>query len=120
MTKQNLIPYSFLMTEKQNEELKNLYESLNCQNITEFFNKMIEFSKVISKMHQQNWDCILIDKKEMELIPNPKTQEVIMLFKNKASYDFITKDVNDIMELKRQIANTNNFGLPIDMDEYKA
>ena len=114
MTKPTLIPYSFLMTENQSQELKNLYESLGCQTPTEFFNKMIEFGKVIAKMHQQQWDCVLIDKKETEIIRNPETEEVIMLFKNKKSYDFVTDEINDIMNLKRQIAATNAFGLPID------
>jgi len=113
-TKPNLVPYSFLMTESQDGELKRLYQSLGCQSPTEFFNKMIEFGKVISKMHQQDWDCVLINKKETKLVQNPETKEVIMLLKSKESYDFVTEEVNDIMGLKRQIANTNGFGLPTD------
>jgi len=113
-TKQNLVPYSFLMTENQDGELKKLYQSLECQNTTEFFNKMIEFGKIIAKMHQQDWDCLLIDKKETKLIQNPETKEVILLFKSKESYDFVTEEVNDIMGLKRQIANSNGFGKPTD------
>lgn len=113
MTKEDLIPYYFLMTKDQSEELKELYKSLDCETATEFFTKMIEFGKVISKMHQQDWEFLLIDKKEMEVITNPKTHQVMMLFNSKKSYDVVTNDIKEIMDLKKQISITNNFGQPI-------
>jgi hypothetical protein len=109
----NIVNHSFLMTTKQNDELMELAKSMDCDNVPELFNKLIEFSKAMSRGMIQGFEIVMVDPTKMETHEAPDGR-VMWLFKSKEHFSYVNNEITELLSLHKEIAKTTNFGMPGD------